>query len=1060
MADHLNHDPFDHAALSDDAPEPTSVPIDPEESGAADADAMLGSAIDEAMADAVAESREAGILPPHKWVEADYHGSGNSGSAADKLADSAVAPLIAAARGYETVVEDNVDEATKRLNLPRKNSAQGKRIANSVTRGDLLIMPWYTTEDLAYAARRNEDPKPITIQYRPSRPDVHPKTGREMKYEFVSGSKTPVAVHPAYPREWIDSAPTVLLAEGLLKGDSAMTGYLLDAGVAPADLAWSGGGARAARERLAEILDSIDPEKRIVVFTIGGVDNWKNNSEWRDLELRDRNAWLGIDGDVSTNPHVYRAANELWDFLATKKRARVGLIAPTVRAPEGDKKVGIDDYLSHFGNWRGLLSMLSPTLPPPPPTDNLSKIDTYRISEDGAAMELCHPKKDPYNPDGEPVDGVWKFEYGLGGRILSTMTHRVPTAQEIKTGVLGQGISPDDAGEGFCEIEIAWRDESDDKIHRHAFVGPAEILNYMPDQWSRHNAQIPPVVLRHPEWPPPRKIAEEWLRAVKAHRADEILDRVRWDSMGWVPVEGGLPAFVVGEQVIGDEDSPDTDIFPGIAEGELAGANRFGVGEKMLQSFDDPEYLAQIRADIEAVIESFILSGAWKDRRVASTLLGAALRPVIPIRPHATMFLVGPPGKGKSFSAGLAMGFWSRHPGAFTSSSLPGSAKDTAASIELAVARAPIWVVDDLAPASSRQQSEQEQNKIGDLIRNVFNGAGKRRSTADMGSRKVHPPRAVLFVTAENEPQVASVRDRCITLNIGWGALADSREPTDLVQALCEVDGAPARVTQALIRFLRHQAKRDPRGWAGIVQECEDTLVVVKDDADAWMADKGAHGDRTRHSRMAGDVAVPLVYLGILAEKVGVRSEILDLFTNTGMFSDIYDLVSAGHKAGKETTPGRSLLAAIQSALFKKAAHVLDAVDASAVPGGPNLGPVLGWQISADGNSTPRGESIGWFVTDKEDGGNYLYLDRRAAFSIAQRTHPDLVPPGQGERASWASVIGENLAADHLLRKKADGATLNTSRRRAGGRDISGVPIPLDALLGGDPAGLTPRDEA
>lgn len=1021
-------------------PAPLAAPDD------VDLDPALMSAIDDAMSGAVQAARRAGNLPAHKWLAANYAGSNNDGSAADKLADSAVAPLVAAARGYETVHEDNLDEATKRLNLPRKNSSQGKRIANSVTRGDLLIMPWFTSQDLAVAARRAKDPVPTTIQYRPSRPDLHPKTGKEMKYEFVAGSKTPIAVHPAFSQEWIDGAPVVLLAEGLLKGDSALTGYLLDAGVPAADLAWHGGDTTAARNRLAEILDTIPVEKRIVMFTIGGVDNWKNNAEWRDLELARRDVWVGIDGDVSSNPHVYRAANELWDFLTTKKKANVSLIAPTVQVSEGEKKIGIDDYLSHHGTWAGLTSMLASKLPTPPATDNLRRIGEFRVSEDGTCLEVCVPKPDPYNPDGPPVDGKWEFEYALGGRILSTVAQRVPTPLEIKTGILGEGANNDEA-EAYCEVEISWR-EGEDKVHRHVVSGPAEILNYPPDQWVRHKAHLPAAVLRNPEWPPPRKLAEDWLRAIKAHKADEILDRVRWDSMGWVPVEGSVPAFVVGDQVIGDEDSPEVDIFPGITEAELAGANRFGVGDLMLGSFDDADYQAQVRADIEEVIETFILGGAWTDRKVASTVVAAALRPVLPIRPHSTMFLVGPPSKGKSWTAGLMMGFWSRRPGTFTSSSLPGSAKDTAASIETAVARAPIWVVDDLAPASSRQQSEQEQNKIGDLIRNVFNGAGKRRSTADMGSRKVHTPRSLLVVTAENEPQVASVRDRCITINIGWGALAKSSDPTDLVQELCQDKGSPARLTQAMIRYLRYWAKQMPDGWRDLYRETEDYLVAAQDRAAKHMRERGAKsGDVKRHADLAGDVAVSLFVLAKMAEHVGVRDEILDLISVNEMIGDIYDLVVTGHKAGKESTPGRSLVAAIQSVLFKGSAHVLDPTDVTAVPGGPNLGPMLGWQVSASGDSRARGITIGWLVTDKDDGEQYVYLDQRTAFSIAQREHPELVPPGQGSRSSWGSVIGEKLAAEHLLRSKGDGQRLNTARRRVGDADISGVPIKLQVLL-------------
>lgn len=1442
-----------------------------------------------AMAPAVAAGVAAGQMP-HQWSPLDYVASGNFAASAAKLADSAVAPLVAAARGYETIDEETLAEASKRFGLPRKTTAQGKRIAEAVTRGDLLVMPWFTADDISMAAMSLREAKHTTIQFRPARPDVETLASgktRERKYEFVGGQKTPIGVHPSFDGEWINKAPVVLLAEGLLKGDSAITALLLHAGYTPTDLGFDGeGGTPAARKRLSALLNTIPESERVLILTIGGVDNWKNNNEWRDLELRNRQVWVGVDGDVASNPNVFRSCTELWDFLTEKKKTRPSLIAPTVQGSEGEKKIGIDDFLSKYGNWADLVLMLSPRLPAAPPSNDLENVGNHRISDDGTTLEVCEPiYTDAFNPD-VATGGKWKDVLGLGGRILSTVAQRTPTGEEIKTGVLGAGANNDDA-DANCEIEIAWKDDQG-TIQRHVISGPASILNYGPDQWDRNKAHVPAPILRNPDWPPPRKISEDWLRAIKANRAGDTAVRVRWDSMGWVPVEGTVPAFVVGDQVIGADDAPDIDILAGVTEAELAGANRFGVGDEPDGDFDDDDYRDQVRDDIELVIETFIYSGAWTDRKVASTVVAAALRPTLPIRPHTTCFLVGPPSKGKalpldaripvpvsakfptgwarnadlavgdavyapdgtltsvlflsdviddmdmyeftladgqkvtstashmwkvstkqsrsgyqrgkhasgrekrrveaarlrdlaagfsngdgvslpdmaatfgisygvlwslvrrsgipsetlvdvygdpeapahrkvtlypvgetllaladhvetgkgtimpvekvmtaaeiediprahapaihlgsaidtgdvdlpipaytlgawlgdgtsreagftcfdpeilvqikedgfdvtswaaeghgtitglspllraqgllnnkhipaaylrasaaqrlallqglmdtdgtisedqgqaeyvsvslplavsalelvrslgvkaklisgpatitetdpvtgektrrevglrhrvrftstldcfrltrkamrvreevssevtrlgilhverlapvpsrciqvehetgmfladgfvpthnSWTAAMMMGFWSRNPGDFSTSSLPGSAKDTAASIELAVARSPIWVVDDLAPASSRQQSEQEQSKIADLVRNIFNGSGKRRSNADMGSRKVHTPRALLVVTAENELQVPSARDRCVTLNIGWGALAKSSDPTNRVSEVCAEDGAPARVTQAVIRFLRAEAKRNPEGWRGLYELADGFLKKSQEDAATRMKKRGAKpGDLKRHADLAGDLAVSLHWLRRVAQEVGCRSEILDLLTNDGMIGDVYDLVAMGHKANQGATQGRALVEAVASALFRKKAHILDAVDASRAPGGPNVAPMLGWEIGAEGTSRPKGDTIGWLVTNKDTGEQHVLLDQKAAFSIAQKEHPDLVPHGQGSRSSWNSVVGEGLVDDDLRRAgNTPGSKLNTARLRPGSTNLSGVPMPLAVLL-------------
>lgn len=362
------------------------------------------------------------------WDVKDFAAGGSVGLGALKLDDSAIAPLVAAARGYETVDAGQFASAQKRLNLPAATTKQGKRVKTAASTGGLLIMPWLTPLDVCLAEKTGVPASPSTIQFRPARPEADPDTGKERKYEFVLGSTTPLGMHPSIPASYVtgsmdnpDSkkAPVALLAEGLLKGDSALTAYLLHNGVSAADLEWDGvGGVEVARQRLRDILENLATEDRILILAFAGVDNFKKNPEWNNVLLKGMDVWVGVDGDVDSNRNVWRATNEMWHYLKDHHRANPLLLAPKASNPDQDAdeseavvKVGIDDYLSKYGDWRSLTGLLSATLPENPvglaTMDLLSRIGEDSITIDSDAgmtyRSKVVPVPDPYNPAGAPL---------------------------------------------------------------------------------------------------------------------------------------------------------------------------------------------------------------------------------------------------------------------------------------------------------------------------------------------------------------------------------------------------------------------------------------------------------------------------------------------------------------------------------------------------------------------------------------------------------------------------------------------------------------------------------
>jgi hypothetical protein len=161
--------------------------------------------------------------PGMLWPPGAYHCIADDGVGAEKLSASAVAPLVAAARGYESVTPAGLRDAAARLRVGVLNGRAGAQFKSIVGRNGALMLPWHSpaTARRAVAGRR---PLPAVAQFRPVDPRTDPDTGRVVKYEFLAGAPTTLDVHPATPPGWLDHTRTAVITEGVLKGDALLTG--------------------------------------------------------------------------------------------------------------------------------------------------------------------------------------------------------------------------------------------------------------------------------------------------------------------------------------------------------------------------------------------------------------------------------------------------------------------------------------------------------------------------------------------------------------------------------------------------------------------------------------------------------------------------------------------------------------------------------------------------------------------------------------------------------------------------------------------------------------------
>ncbi|MGK3708775.1 hypothetical protein [Arthrobacter sp. IK3] len=1001
------------------------------------------------------------------WVAEDYH-SHIEGSGAEKLADSGVAPLVAAARGYKRIDHTNFAAEIKTMGV-KGSTDQGRRWKNNFAKpgSDAMQMPWYSIASLQIAERLQKPLIPLTYQIRPEFPSLN-KSGKPMKYEFVKDALTPLDLHPATPVSWIDTTPVVMFAEGMLKGDAALSAYLHHHGASWDELKSEGVTDPVAA--LRTLMERIPEDDRVLIISIAGIHNaHQHPMDWREIALKDRIGWIAFDADLSVNPHVHAAAQKLFHQLDEKSRmSQVLFLNPEINSGDGGEmaKAGVDDYLAKVGGWNDLIAQLTPNMPAAPPRNEEERPGNWRVSKNGLSVEECVAVND--GPGGALSRYDWRTVVHLGGRILSRESVRQPTDQELRTGLFNPKVQPSDVEDCQVEVEVSWAGPGGTE-QSAVVAGPEHILSYMPADWHRQGAVIPWELQRHPLWPPRAQKGEAWVTAMKAHRPDETVLKTKWMQMGWVPVEGGDPVYLIGDQVIGDADL--STAVCGVDDRKVPVAQHYGVGDLVDGDYDDEGYRQLVREDFQKVIDTYVTSNAWTEDATAALVLAVALRPTIPLRPRASIYLWGPKGKGKSWTAQCMMYFWARKKTDWLDK-LPGQAKDTAAAIENALAYTPIWVIDDMAPSSVKRQAEQEDAKLSDMTRAIFNNAGKGRMNADMTARKTNKPMTQLIMTAENELTTPSAKERLIPVFIGPGKLNPLKTPTDQINKMARNEGVQARFTSHVLRYIRRSAIGTQGGWENYMTGLEEKRIQVQNTAGTIMKKLGAaSGSLERTTSLAADVLLTFEILKQLAQELDMGREMVRLFSVHELGGEIIKLVNEAHAHNQQAAPGISLVRALSALLASGSAHVISGDDPNRPPiegtdSGESLANSgLGWVGgSSDGTMRPGGVNIGTVITATDPDGHsrkIILFDVHTAFNKAQAAYPTLIPYGQGTGSAWSSVWDEGLAAGYISRSRhSTGALLTTARRAVGSRRISGVPIEVDTILRGGTAVDDTAEEA
>jgi Domain of unknown function (DUF3854) len=220
------------------------------------------------------------------------------------LEDSAIPPELASRREYVTV------DTLKRV--------RDLRVVKSATVPGLLI------------PLRDKAGSVWGYQYRPDVPRTDMK-GRQVKYETPWQQRNGLDVRPCVGPKLDDPAVPLWITEGTRKADSA------------ANLG-------------------------LACISLSGVDCWRGTNaaggkvalpEWADVALNGRRVVLAFDGDVTRKPGVRSALGKLAGYLSTK-----GAKVEYLWLPDGDTKIGLDDYIAAGHGVDDLWTLVRPDLPP------------------------------------------------------------------------------------------------------------------------------------------------------------------------------------------------------------------------------------------------------------------------------------------------------------------------------------------------------------------------------------------------------------------------------------------------------------------------------------------------------------------------------------------------------------------------------------------------------------------------------------------------------------------------------------------------------------------------
>jgi len=593
-----------------------------------------------------------------------------------RLSQSGVIAAVADARRYETA---DTKTALEKLGFSR-----------SQCNPPALVIPLYD--------HRGEQ---VGVQIRPDKPRLN-REAKAVKYESPPESCPVIDIPPAAKTAVLDSTRPLVITEGAIKADSAVS-------------------------------------KGIPCVSIAGVFSWKpDDSFWSDVPLSERVVYVAFDSDQATNPNVQKAAVRLYNEFR-----RHGAMAKVLCLPSGENgaKQGLDDFLVSGHTAEDLFGL------PALDIDVLSQVDQkeahycqYRMSPRGLVRECINGDDIEIQPltnfnawitvDNELDDGVEvRHEFEITVELQGTRQVVSVTAEEFErmTWVLTKL-----GGNAIVGAGIVTRD--------HARAAIQSVSGAIPRR----------KLYEHLGWV---KIGDKWafLHAGGAIGTDLLKPhRPRGEASGdnnsFTPKEIG-------------SDSP-------IGPHEEAARALCSVGVRIpgaLQHYHLPDPISGDELK-HAINDTLFLLSEIAPPHLYLPLLAATFRIAVDTVDFS-IHLVGQTNVGKTVLLGLFTQFFGPDlhdrnlPGSWLSTSNSLLAL-------MALGKNVTLPIDDFVPAGSQSDIERANREADRVFRAQGNQAGRGRCTRDGTPKDGRSPRCLPISTGEDVPEGHSLNSRLLALEV------------------------------------------------------------------------------------------------------------------------------------------------------------------------------------------------------------------------------------------------------------------------------------------------------
>lgn len=491
-------------------------------------------------------------------------------------------------------------------------------------------------------------------------------------------------------------------------------------------------------------------------------------------------------------------------------------------------------------------------------------------------------------------------------------------------------------------------------------------------------------------------LSEKWERVTK------------YTFTGWTTLDG-KPRFLTASGALGVDG--------------LDAACLVDLGSDRLNHYRLPDPTVADPAKVTAAVRASLSLLEVAPFDVMVPQLAAAYRAPLPVPTETSIFSVGRSGSLKTALAALIC----QHFGAgLDHRNLAASWNSTANAIEaitFSLANV-VAVIDDYAP-----QAVEDPRRLAStadrVMRGVANSSGRDRLRADSTLRPAKPPRAQVFATGEDVPDIHSLRARLTAVEVDRKHVNLERLTAAQQQGR---DGVFALAAAGYIRWIAAQIEADD-GYADMVRaEMAKHRAAFQSDGHLREpeATAGLFVAWREWLRYAVSVnAVTRVQAERLLEKVKRA---------------LLSAVEAQSKQNAGYSPAQLYISGIRSALASGAAHLIDITDG----GTPGAGHPTQWGWRKPSGLTegwqPKGACIGWVGVDGE-----VLLDPEPAHAVAREVSSRV----GSQLGTTRSTLHKRLDEDGCLASRMKDR-IEIQRRVPGGKQRRMLHVRAELLIGED----------